>query len=255
MSASTSPDNITYPISTDAFGPLETSFATMATSVQTALNNTKTYRTADHISLNAMTGMASGALATVIEGGAIFAYNGTIWIQETPAYFASLGARDTAYAKASGAYRVLNAQVIRTDKGRTEQYFTVVTAGKTTAGWYQISGNPEVGVFAYTAGVYGDFGALAVTTVEKSNGFVTLVLASAKTSAITTGETIGVMPLGYRPRASQSRVDFAGSSNTASPQNYIVRDTGVVNIYNPISSPTGAFGSVTFKALDTPVVD
>ena len=63
MSASTTPDNITYPVSTDAFGPLESAFATLATTVQTALNNTKTYRTADHVSLAAIIGMASGALA------------------------------------------------------------------------------------------------------------------------------------------------------------------------------------------------
>ena len=151
-------------------------------------------------------------------------------------------------------------QFWRNDKGRMETYFGLYNStsnpgGKTTAGWYQTSGNPEVGVFVYTAGAYSDASALAVTTLEKTNGFVTFVICSTKSSAITTGETIGVLPVGYRPRAAQSRVDFAGSSNTASPQNYVARDTGVVNIYNPISSPTGAFGSVTFKALDTPVSD
>ena len=254
MSASTSPDNITYPISTDAFGPLETSFATLATSVQTALNGLKTYRTADHISLAAITGMATGALATVIEGGAIFDYNGTIWVQSTPATFATNTARDTAYAKATGAYRVLNAQVMRTDKGRTEQYFTAVTAGKTTAGWYQISGNPEVGVFAYNTG-YSDNGATAITTIEKSNGFVTIIISGTKSSAVISGDLIGTLPLGFRPRTSQSRVDFAGGSNTGSIQNYIARDNGQINVYNPVSSPSGVFGSATFKALDAPVFD
>ena len=106
MSASTSPDNIVYPTSTDSFGPLETSFATLAASVQTALNATKTYRTADLNSLAAITAMASGALATVIEGGASFGYDGSVWQQKTDAIFASTAARDTAYAKAGGAYRV-----------------------------------------------------------------------------------------------------------------------------------------------------
>ena len=106
MSASTSPDNIFYPTSTDSFGPLETAFATMASSVQTALNGTKTYRTADHTSLAAITAMASGALATVIEGGATFGYDGSVWQQKTDAIFASTANRDTAYAKAGGAYRV-----------------------------------------------------------------------------------------------------------------------------------------------------
>ena len=112
MSASTSPDNIIYPISTDAFGPLETVFAALATSVQTALNGTKTYRTTDHISLNAITGMASGALATVIEGGASFSYDGTVWQQKTEALFSTTGIRDTAYAKVGGVYRVNNAKAL-----------------------------------------------------------------------------------------------------------------------------------------------
>lgn len=38
MSANTSPDNITYPVSTDQVAPLETVFATMATSVQNAFD-------------------------------------------------------------------------------------------------------------------------------------------------------------------------------------------------------------------------
>lgn len=41
MAANTSPDNITYPVSTDQIAPLESVLAVMASSVQTALNNTK----------------------------------------------------------------------------------------------------------------------------------------------------------------------------------------------------------------------
>ena len=123
MSANTSPDNITYPTSTDSFGPLETQFATLATSVQTAFNNGKTYRTADHVSLAAISGAASGALATVIEGGAIFAFDGSAWQQKTYANFPTSGARDTAYAKAGGIYRVVGlAQVFRTDRGNAEYW-------------------------------------------------------------------------------------------------------------------------------------
>jgi len=39
MPANTSPDNIVYPVSTDPVAPLESVFASMATSVQTALNS------------------------------------------------------------------------------------------------------------------------------------------------------------------------------------------------------------------------
>lgn len=106
MPASTSPDNIPYPISTDAFGPLESVFAAMATGLQTALNNKGTYRTADLASLITLTGMTTGSLATVIEGGATFEWNGTIWVQKTRASFTSTSTRDAAYAKASAQFLV-----------------------------------------------------------------------------------------------------------------------------------------------------
>ena len=146
-------------------------------------------------------------------------------------------------------------QVLRIDRGRIEQYFAVGVGGRTTAGWYQTSGNPEVGVFIYNA-PYGDSSAtVGLTTVEKSNGFVTVCLNATKGGTVTTGDQVGTLPVGFRPRPTQSRVDFAGGSNTASSQNYIARDNGIINVYNPIASPTGAFGTVTFKALDTPVAD
>lgn len=132
MSASTSPDNIVYPVSTDSFGPLETVFATLATSVQTALSATKTYRTADLNSLGAIAGMASGALATVIEGGATFGYDGTLWQQKTEALFANTTIRDSAYAKAGGAYRI--APTARVVVAGVRQEWN-------TLGWSPVGGN------------------------------------------------------------------------------------------------------------------
>jgi len=46
MPANTSPDNITYPVSTDQVSPLESVFATLAASVQTALTTLKARVTA-----------------------------------------------------------------------------------------------------------------------------------------------------------------------------------------------------------------
>lgn len=113
MPANTSPDNIVYPVSTDAVAPLESVFATLAISIQNALNK-HPFATADLASLAAITGMAAGDLAEVIEGGAIFRYSGTGWVQATAATFGSASARDTAYAKASGAFRVAQAEAIVT---------------------------------------------------------------------------------------------------------------------------------------------
>lgn len=137
MSANTSPDNIVYPVGTDPITNLNTVMGTMATSMQNALN-THPYRVADHAALAALSGMTSGALASVTEGGAIFRYNGSTWVQRTEALFGSAAARDTAYAKASGAYRVQGAEVYRSDVGWREEWQTTVTA--TVAHWAPVSG-------------------------------------------------------------------------------------------------------------------
>lgn len=108
MPANTSPDNIVYPVSTDPVAPLETVFAALANSVQTALNK-HPYSVADLTALAALTTIPTGSIAQVTEGGALFRYTGSSWIQATTAVFASTAARDTAYAKASGAYRVAEA--------------------------------------------------------------------------------------------------------------------------------------------------
>lgn len=178
MSASTSPDNIIYPVSTDAFGPLETAFATMATSIQTALNSTKTYRTADLNSLAAITGMATGSLASVIEGGAIFAYDGTLWQQKTQATFASSGVRDTAYAKATGSYKINGVMIYRSDKAFT-QIYRPVQAGVGTAGWYSLGLSIQTAVGSQNpipTGVASDVGGIAATITTGANEFVCLII-------------------------------------------------------------------------------
>jgi hypothetical protein len=112
---------ITYPTGTDDVAPLQTVFATMATSIDTALGKL-TFRPADLAALAALVGMSPGDIATVLEGGAIFRYTGTSWVQATPASFSSSAARDTAYAKASGTYRVGTARVFRTDTNYEEMF-------------------------------------------------------------------------------------------------------------------------------------
>lgn len=88
MSANTSPDNITYPVSTDAVAPLETVFATMASSIQTALTNRNTnefliYATLS--ALNAVPGTVIGQHAYVNADGTAsnngdYYWNGTSWV-------------------------------------------------------------------------------------------------------------------------------------------------------------------------------
>lgn len=74
----------------------------------TALEARSIARPADLDALAALStsGLFYGDLARVQEGGAYFSWSGSAWQQVTVAKFASTAARDTAYAKASGAYLV-----------------------------------------------------------------------------------------------------------------------------------------------------
>jgi hypothetical protein len=110
------------------------------------------YNVADFTALAALTGMISGSRAFVVEGDVTMVFDGSAWVQQNEATFASAAARDTAYAKASNAYRIQGARVFRTDTGFSEQYYNVYnsstnTIGYASAGWVTAS----AAVFAYAS--------------------------------------------------------------------------------------------------------
>lgn len=171
MPTTGSPGNIWYPDSTAPVAPLENLFLQLATSVNVALGAGLPQAPADLAALSALSAASTGLIAVVQEGGAIFEANGSIWVQRTPAMFASASARDTAYAKASAAYLVQGAQVRRSDNNWVEEYSTIYNsstnlAGRTTAGWYPVtidiqrhyyqalSGNATNGVTIPTGGTF-----------------------------------------------------------------------------------------------------
>jgi hypothetical protein len=84
------------------------------------------YVVADFDALAAFSGMIAGDTVTVIEGLVLFSYTGSVWQQMTEAVFTSAAARDTAYAKASAAYRIAGVQA-----KVTTELFTRVYAGTT----------------------------------------------------------------------------------------------------------------------------
>lgn len=99
-------------------------------------------------------GGPEGDTKAVREGGALFERAGGVWLQSTPSRFATVSARDTAYAKASGAYKVQGAHAITAlDSGFEWVYYDAYNsssnpsgaqiAGVPTAGWYPSQGtNP-----------------------------------------------------------------------------------------------------------------
>lgn len=121
---------------------------TLETDVET-LQDRVTARPADLTALAALaTGeLLAGDLARVTEGGALFMWDGSAWVQITMSRFATEAARDTAYAKASSAYLVQGVESLTTDTGCVWRYYAAYNVstnkgGALAAGWYPHAGTP-----------------------------------------------------------------------------------------------------------------
>lgn len=102
------------------------------------------YNVADFTALAALTGMISGSRAFVVEGDVSMVFDGGAWIQQSVAKFASTADRDTAYAKASNAYKVQGVQAYVSGTNTTWAYSAAFnsstnTGGVATAGWYPVN--------------------------------------------------------------------------------------------------------------------
>lgn len=136
----TSPDNLYYPDATTQIAPLETQLGAMQASVQAALTarvGRLVTPVADHTALAALSG-TTGDIAVVAEGsGVVFVRQGSTWVQRSKAVFPSTGARDTAYAKASGAYRTAGAEA---EVVGTLYTWIPNTSGVAASGWFPVAG-------------------------------------------------------------------------------------------------------------------
>ena len=141
---------------------------------------------ADLAALALLTGMTTGNLRVVQEGGALFEFNGTAWAQQTEATFASSAARDSAYAKASSAFLTAGARVRRTDKLWTEQYFA---GGTLPAGWFPVYGNLPIMTRTRAA-------AYSFTTTDTPMPFDTQVIGDSTGTITYSGSTFTVAQAG-----------------------------------------------------------
>lgn len=166
--AVTSPDNIWTPDSGDEYA-LTVDLAAMADTVQDALNLRGTLVVSDLDELNAVASPHPGAVAVVLELGAIFRYSSAaVWVQATEASFSGAAARDTAYAKAGGVYKASGALVHRTDKGWTERWYP--SSVVPIEGWVPESGHLPQAAFncagALTNALELDMGASSYPFIE-----------------------------------------------------------------------------------------
>ena len=183
---------------------------------------------ADLAALALLTGMTTGNLRVVQEGGALFEFNGTAWAQQTEATFGSSAARDSAYAKASSAFLTAGARVRRADKLWTEQYFAA--SAIFAAGWFPVYGTLPMTsrqrnagysftttdtVLDYDSNILPD----ATGVIAYSAGTFTLSQSgiyeydfTAEAGAGTTFVSIGANQVGVRQWSRQSLGQSGGSS-------------------------------------------
>ena len=177
--ATTTPDSIYYPVSTDQIAPLETVFTSLATSVQTAFNAHKQITVATAAALNALPlATYPNYLAYVSGNGSLWYNTGTKWQLANEPVVASSAARDALYTVSGIATVTQGDQVFRNDLGYTETYYGLYNVstnpgGRTPAGWYGAQRNmglvPMIPtVTAPTAG----------TVTVTANGIVTATAAS-----------------------------------------------------------------------------
>lgn len=83
--ATTTPDNIYFPTGSDQIAPLQTVFGTMASSMQSALSNTralKSFRWANNAARTAQTGMQKNDRGYQADTDALYTYDGSTWVIE-----------------------------------------------------------------------------------------------------------------------------------------------------------------------------
>ena len=157
---------------------------------RTRLTALELYVEADLADLNAL----SSYNATNMEGrtvfiksmGVDFQARSGVWVQTGVAIFATAAARDTEYAKASGAYLVQGAKSARTDfmQGSvTWQYYGLYNSstnpgGATPAGWYPVPGSDIRADWTMSSGGVTSGGAYPMfsgTIVTGRNDFFAIV--------------------------------------------------------------------------------
>ena len=155
---------------------------------------------ADLTALAAIAAPAQGWTRTVIEGSALFEYNGA-WIQISTAFFGSPAGRDAAYAKAGGVYKTNNATVFIPGTGflngvsQTFQYNTISGTWRlATSGRVAISPNQVAGTGVTLAGNKvnfvnnsADMNLYAIFTDEFDLYDITIAWVSAGTSLVVKG--------------------------------------------------------------------
>jgi hypothetical protein len=249
--ATTSPDGIYYPISTTQIAPLETQFATLATSVQTALTARKFITVANATALDALSEATySGYVVNVSSTGTAWYSNGTKWILANVPVVADATARNALY---TGSVTVTQGDtVFRNDLGYEETYFALYNVstnpgGRPAAGWF-----PEL------------------TPVGSVRQVVSTTRTTTSSSAAAVGAWVDItgMTATITPTSATSKIlvmfdTYIGNSNGGASFNYVQMVRGSTAIGVGTGGTTNSSGQtyitdsgrlepITMSFLDSP---
>lgn len=219
MSANTTPDGIVYPVSTDQVSPLETVFANMANSIQTAFNTrgTYNYRWANAAARTAQTGMRNGDYGFQIDTNAQYRYMLSNWMPTNPTVrmYRNTGTPNDYYFGPGGTAFFPMDVVSFNDS--TALYDTTTNNGRVTvkqAGVYQITGRVRYGADGNT-GLRDATIKINGTQISESGGYTNnAVVISLVTDTLRLNANDVISISGYSDAGTVVRSATAGSDVT-----------------------------------------
>lgn len=183
--------------------------STLETDVET-LQDRVTARPADLTALAALpTGeLLAGDSAYVAEGAVVMRWSGSAWVQSSLAVFASTAARDTAYAKASAAYRVANVHCLTSDTGSEWVYTGTQWIARGASMSRQLDTTNDVEHFSIQHGVGKIIG----------NGTATIAETVTFPTAFAVVPTVIVTTAGGRATGSFNMTSLSSASSAVASQ-------------------------------------
>ena len=252
--ATTLPDGIVYPLSSDPISPLATHFADLATSVQGAVTGVRDDMEAGDASLVGLidTEVADreaaddliyteilDVRADYIAADTVVTNATDVKLNATSRTVADQAARDALYPTP-----VQGDRVYRADGGLEEAYFALYNAstnpgGATPAGWYPVTKHPRDDsgwlVFPLASGWTSE--ANNTVSYRKLNGVVYFRGRASGPS----NTTIGTLPSGYRPFGANN----VFISDSSGPVRINVTNTGTVALLGTSGTQT-SLSNITF---------
>jgi hypothetical protein len=187
------------------------------------LRSRLTATVADFTALAALstTNKLAGDLAYVSEGAVYMSWSGANWVQITTARFVSAAVRDTAYAKASAAFRVVRVRALDVSTG--------IESAWNGSAWvldYEVSTTAIAANAGYT---------IVNQRTHRSGRTVSVSGTVTKSTNWVTTDTFGTLAVGFRPTLNTT-MGSALDGNASAVRGALVTGGGVMQLFDLVPS-------------------